>query len=97
VTRARLGAANDDEVGPADVLPRRPPDGDPGEGRQADDRAERIAVEFEPGVRYDEKEVNAIVGRFFNDYASLRRYLIDAGLLAREHGEYWRAGGRVDA
>jgi hypothetical protein len=58
---------------------------------------ERIALEFEPGVRYDEKEVNAIVGRFFNDYASLRRYLIDAGLLAREHGEYWRAGGRVDA
>jgi hypothetical protein len=58
---------------------------------------ERIALEFEPGVRYDEKEVNAIVGRFFNDYASLRRYLIDAGLLAREHGEYWRAGGRIDA
>ena len=57
---------------------------------------ERIALEFEPGVRYDEKEVNAIVGRFFNDYASLRRYLIDAGLLAREHGEYWRVGGRVD-
>ena len=58
---------------------------------------ERIALEFEPGVRYDEKEVNAIVGRFFNDYASLRRYLVDEGLLEREHGEYWRAGGRVDA
>jgi hypothetical protein len=57
---------------------------------------ERIALEFEPGVRYDEKEVNAIVGRFFNDYASIRRYLIDTGLLAREHGEYWRVGGRVD-
>ena len=57
---------------------------------------ERIAIEFEPGVRYDEQEVNAIVGRFFNDYASLRRYLVDDGFLAREHGEYWRAGGRVD-
>jgi hypothetical protein len=57
---------------------------------------ERIASEFEPGVRYDEKEVNATVGRFFNDYASLRRYLVDAGFLEREHGIYWRTGGRVD-
>lgn len=57
---------------------------------------ERIAVEFEPGVRYDEREVNAIAGRFFNDHAALRRYLVDEGFLEREHGEYWRAGGRVD-
>jgi len=57
---------------------------------------ERIALEFDPGVRYDEKRVNAIVGRFFNDHASLRRYLVDGGFLEREHGEYWRAGGRVD-
>lgn len=57
---------------------------------------ERIALEFEPGVRYDEKEVNVVVGRFFNDYASLRRYLVDEGYLARERGEYWRTGGRVD-
>ncbi len=57
---------------------------------------ERIAVEFEPGVRYDEKEVNVIVGRFSSDYAALRRYLVDEGFLARDHGEYWRTGGRVD-
>jgi hypothetical protein len=57
---------------------------------------ERIAVEFEPGVRYEEKEVNVIVGRFFNDYASLRRYLVDEGLLERDQGIYWRVGGRVD-
>jgi biotin operon repressor len=57
---------------------------------------ERIGLEFEPGVRYHEKEVNGIVGRFFNDYASLRRYLVDEGILSREHGEYWRTGGRVD-
>ena len=57
---------------------------------------ERIAVEFEPGVRYEEKEVNIIVGRFFNDYASLRRYLVDEGLLERDQGIYWRVGGRVD-
>jgi hypothetical protein len=57
---------------------------------------ERISIEFEPGVRYEEKEVNAVVGRFFNDYASLRRYLVDEGFLEREHGVYWRGGGRVD-
>ncbi len=57
---------------------------------------ERIAIEFEPGVRYDEREVNEIVGRFFNDFAALRRYLVDGGFLDREHGVYWRTGGRVD-
>jgi biotin operon repressor len=57
---------------------------------------ERIAVEFDPGVRYAEREVNAIVGRFFNDHAAIRRHLVDGGFLARDHGEYWRAGGRVD-
>jgi hypothetical protein len=57
---------------------------------------ERIALEFEPGRQYDEKEVNAIVGAFFNDNASLRRYLVDEGYLDRDHGVYWRVGGRVD-
>jgi hypothetical protein len=57
---------------------------------------ERIAAEFEPGLRYDEKEVNVIVGRFLNDYAALRRYLVDEGFLARDHGEYWRVGGHVE-
>jgi hypothetical protein len=57
---------------------------------------ERVAVEFEPGVRYDEREVNAIVGRFFTDHAALRRFLVDEGFLDREAGSYWRAAGRVD-
>ena len=57
---------------------------------------ERIAIEFEPGRHYDEKEVNVVVGRFFNDYAAIRRYLVDEGFLDRDHGVYWRAGGRVD-
>jgi hypothetical protein len=56
---------------------------------------ERIAVEFEPGVHYDEPTVNAIVGRFHNDHAALRRYLVDEGFLDRDRGEYWRSGGRV--
>jgi hypothetical protein len=57
---------------------------------------ERIALEFEPGVRYDEKAVNAIVSRFHADHAAIRRYLVDERFLTRERGEYWRSGGRVD-
>jgi hypothetical protein len=57
---------------------------------------ERISLEFDPGRRYDEKEVNVVVGAFFNDHASLRRYLVDEGFLDRDHGVYWRVGGRVD-
>jgi hypothetical protein len=57
---------------------------------------ERIALEFEPGRRYDEKEVNATVARYFTDHAALRRTLVDEGFLDRDHGEYRRAGGAVD-
>ena len=57
---------------------------------------EWIALEFEPGVRYDEPAVNAIVGRFSLDHAALRRYLVDEGFLDRDHGTYWRSGGRVE-
>ena len=57
---------------------------------------ERIALEFEPGVRYDEKAVNVIVSRFHTDHAAIRRYLVDEGFLTRERGQYWRSGGAVD-
>lgn len=57
---------------------------------------ERIALEFEPGHHYDEKDVNVAVSRYFNDYAAIRRYLVDEHFLDRDHGVYWRAGGRVD-
>jgi Uncharacterized protein conserved in bacteria (DUF2087) len=30
------------------------------------------------------------------DHATLRRYLVDHQLLAREGDEYWRSGGWVD-
>jgi hypothetical protein len=56
---------------------------------------ERLALEFEPGRRYEESEVNAILHRFHDDHATLRRELVDAQLLDRDAGTYWRAGGRV--
>ncbi len=57
---------------------------------------DHIARLFEPGVRYPEREVNALLRAFHPDYAALRRYLVDEHFLAREHGEYWRIGGTVD-
>jgi hypothetical protein len=56
---------------------------------------ERLALEFEPGVRYREAEVNERLRRFHDDHATLRRQLVDEGLLSRAAGEYWRSGGRV--
>jgi hypothetical protein len=51
---------------------------------------------FEPGVRYPEREVNALLAAWHDDVAALRRYLVDEGLLTREAGVYWRTGGPVD-
>ncbi len=56
---------------------------------------ERLAMEFEPGVRYGERQVDLILQTFHRDYAALRRYLIDEELLTRADGVYWRSGGRV--
>jgi hypothetical protein len=56
---------------------------------------ERLALEFDPGVRYPERDVNEMLGRFHPDWSSLRRHLVDEGLLDREANVYWRAGGRV--
>ncbi len=54
---------------------------------------DHIARIFEPGVRYDEKQVNALLRAFHPDHAALRRYLVDEGFLTRDHGVYWRSGG----
>jgi hypothetical protein len=56
---------------------------------------ERLALEFEPGERYPERQVNQVLGRFHPDWSSLRRHLVDEGLLDREANVYWRSGGRV--
>jgi hypothetical protein len=60
---------------------------------------ERVAERFEPGLRYPEKQVDEVLRELTDggeaDHVSLRRYLVDAGLLAREDGVYWRSGGWV--
>jgi hypothetical protein len=54
-----------------------------------------LAQRFEPGRRYSEQMVNLILGQVHPDTASLRRYMVDADILSRDHGEYWRSGGSV--
>jgi hypothetical protein len=56
---------------------------------------EHIVASFEPGVRYPERTVNAVLRAWFPDHAALRRYLVDEGLMGRDAGEYWRTGGYV--
>lgn len=56
---------------------------------------ERLALEFDPGRRYPEADVNGILSLWNPDYARLRRALIDEGFMERGGGLYWRTGGRV--
>ena len=54
-----------------------------------------LAQEFEPGVKYDESQVNNRLRAFHPDVAALRRYLVAEGFLERADGIYWRSGGTV--
>lgn len=55
-----------------------------------------LAGQFDPGRVYPERDVNAILSRFHDDYALLRRHLVDEDFLERREGFYWRTGGSVD-
>jgi hypothetical protein len=57
---------------------------------------DHVCKVFEIGVRYPEAEVDVLVRAFHDDYAALRRHLVDEGFLTRESGTYWRTGGTVD-
>lgn len=48
-----------------------------------------FAKMFEAGVRYTEREVNEIILRHYEDYATVRRELVDWDFMQREKGIYW--------
>ena len=52
-----------------------------------------LAGRFELGRRYTEKEVNEIIKRHHEDYATLRRELINGGWMERENSVYWLVDG----
>jgi hypothetical protein len=51
----------------------------------------KIAAQFKRGLRYSEKEVNSILEPIYEDYATIRRYLIEYGFMERtlDCKEYW--------
>jgi len=64
----------------------------------------RVAALFEPGGRYPEADVNALLSKVHPNYALLRRTLVDEGLLRRANEVapggrtvmvYWRAGDAI--
>jgi predicted transcriptional regulator len=56
-----------------------------------------VLRDFQPGVRYPEKKVNEILGRYSDDTARLRRSLVEYGLMDRQGGgrDYWMKEPRV--
>jgi biotin operon repressor len=54
---------------------------------------EEIARRFEPDRKYPEKEVNAIILEVFGDYCTVRRLMIDVGMMERKDNVYRRPDG----
>ena len=53
----------------------------------------KIAEQFEHGRQYSEKEVNQILKPIYEDYMTIRRYLIIYGFMERtkDGARYWLA------
>jgi hypothetical protein len=50
-----------------------------------------LAERFEPGRTYSEPDIRRELEPLYADHVSLRRYLVDYGLLERDnYGSYWR-------
>jgi DNA-binding MarR family transcriptional regulator len=49
-----------------------------------------LAGQIDPERRWTEREFSEWLSQFNEDYAFLRRYLVDNGYMAREKGIYWR-------
>ncbi|MBJ6723334.1 metalloregulator ArsR/SmtB family transcription factor [Geomesophilobacter sediminis] len=51
---------------------------------------EQFAARFEEGHRYMESEVTGLIRPLFDDYCTVRRLLVDEGLIRRDDSHYWR-------
>jgi hypothetical protein len=56
-----------------------------------------IVKEFEAEKRYTEKELNQILWSVYEDFVTLRRYLIEYGFMDRTKDcrEYWVREGQI--
>jgi hypothetical protein len=49
-----------------------------------------IAADLSPDTKYPEKELNAIIAKYHDDTAALRRYMIEYRILERDGASvYW--------
>ena len=48
-----------------------------------------FAAKFEKGRIYNEKEVNTVVNKIFDDHCTIRRLLIEENIMQRENQKYW--------
>jgi len=53
---------------------------------------EQFAARFEPQRRYSEIEVTGLILPLYDDYCTIRRLLVDEGMICREGATYWREG-----
>lgn len=51
---------------------------------------EALALRFAVGRRYTEAEVTELITPLYADYCTIRRLLVDEGLIRREGADYWR-------
>ena len=49
-----------------------------------------LAGQIDPKRRWTEKEFSEWLSQFNDDFATLRRYLVESGYMARDEGIYWR-------
>ncbi len=50
---------------------------------------EHILAGFETDRRYSEKEINQQIEKSFDDYCTIRREMVELGMMHREKGIYW--------
>lgn len=53
---------------------------------------EEIALRFEAGRIYSEKEINLAIAEFHDDFCTIRRDMISEKLMNRRKGKYWLTG-----
>lgn len=58
---------------------------------------EQFARRFEPGRRYGEQEVAGLILPLFDDYCTIRRLLVDEGMIRRDNDGYWREAQGEDS
>ena len=58
---------------------------------------DQFAARFVPGQRYTEQEVTGLIVPLYDDYCTVRRLLVDEGLVCREGTVYWRTAPKSGA